>query len=99
MSDAAPAPTRRALLLGRPAGSAPAPIAAIGAGCLARHGVVCQSCGDACPERAIRFRPMLGRVALPAVATDRCTGCGECVALCPVAAITVPAGPEVGHVG
>ena len=27
----------------------------IGADCLAQHQVVCQSCGDACPERAIAF--------------------------------------------
>jgi ferredoxin-type protein NapF len=92
-----PAPTRRALLLGRPA--APAHIAVIGEACLTRLGVVCQSCGDACPERAIRFRPLLGRVALPEVAADRCTGCGECVAVCPVAAIAVPPGAEAGHVG
>jgi len=64
-------------------------MAGIGDACLARRGVVCQSCGDACAEGAIRFRPALGRVPILVFDADRCTGCGDCVEVCPVAAIAL----------
>jgi len=57
--------------------------------CLARRQVVCQTCGDICDERAIRFRPALGKVAQPAVNDDLCTGCGACIAACPEQALTL----------
>lgn len=62
--------------------------AVLGEGCLARRGVMCQSCGDACPERAIRFRPARGAAPQPTVTQD-CTGCGACVSACPADAVTV----------
>ena len=39
--------------------------ARVGPSCLAAAGVVCQICRDCCPVGAIRFRPVLGRVAQP----------------------------------
>lgn len=57
--------------------------------CLARSGVVCQSCGDACEPRAIRFRPALRTAAQPELDAGACTGCGACVSACPADAITV----------
>lgn len=66
-------------------------VAAIGADCLARAGIHCQSCGDACPEAAIRFRPRTGGPPLPALAPDRCTACGDCVAVCPAGAVSLVA--------
>jgi ferredoxin-type protein NapF len=57
--------------------------------CLARRGVVCRSCGDACAAGAIRFSPQLGGSALPEVEASRCTGCGGCVAPCPARAIVM----------
>jgi ferredoxin-type protein NapF len=65
------------------------PTAAISRGCLAQQAVSCQLCRDACDAEAIRFSPTLGRVALPIVDPDRCTGCGDCVPSCPVNAIAV----------
>lgn len=63
--------------------------AAIGEACLARQDVVCRSCGDNCEARAIRFSPRLGGAAMPDVNEAACTGCGACVAVCPVQAVTM----------
>ena len=51
--------------------------------CLARNGVVCRSCGERCAEQAIRFRLQTGGRALPEVDDTACSGCGECVSVCP----------------
>ena len=59
----------------------------IAGNCVANKDVVCRSCGDACLRAAIRFRPRLGGAALPEVDGEKCTGCGACVAPCPVGAI------------
>lgn len=73
-------------------------VAAIGASCFASRGIVCQSCGDACPESAIRFRPRLGGPALPELSADRCTGCGACITACPAQAIAAQPRPmEAAH--
>lgn len=64
--------------------------ATAGDACLPRAGVVCSSCRDACPEQAVRL-PLLGAVPLPVVDPDCCTGCGACVAVCPVGAMTLNA--------
>lgn len=63
--------------------------------CLAQNGVTCFSCRDACGEAAIRFRPAVGG-ALPELDLARCTGCGACVGVCPVAAISLAA-PDHAH--
>jgi ferredoxin-type protein NapF len=63
--------------------------AIIGEDCLPRQGVECRVCGDFCDARAIRFTPRLGGCPLPDIDTDKCTGCGACVAPCPVSAISV----------
>ena len=63
--------------------------ATIGEDCLPRQGVECRVCGDFCAVRAIRFAPRLGGSPLPEIDTEICTGCGACVAPCPVTAITV----------
>ena len=64
-------------------------VARIDATCLARLGVECQSCGDACEAQAIRFRVHVGAVPDPRVDSSHCTGCGACVRACPATAITV----------
>lgn len=62
--------------------------AVIDEACLPRHGVVCSSCRDACPERAIGF-PMTTSVPAPSIDAARCSGCGACVSACPVDAIAL----------
>jgi ferredoxin-type protein NapF len=73
--------------------------AVIGAGCLAARGVVCRSCGEVCAERAIRFEVRVGGAALPRLDTERCTGCGCCVGVCPVLVIRIQPRAAAGEVG
>lgn len=56
--------------------------------CLSRKGIACRACEDACEPRAIRFRLETGGRAIPVLDAKHCTGCGECAATCPAAAIT-----------
>ena len=85
-------PQRRGFLRGDlvAAGTPPAnPQPRFADNCLARRKVECRVCGEACDAGAIRFRPALGGVSQPELRPDACTGCGDCVAPCPVAAITM----------
>jgi ferredoxin-type protein NapF len=66
-------------------------VAQVGDACLARRGVVCRSCGEACSEGAVRFRLRVGGAAEPMLDEARCTGCGWCVGVCPVRAVRVAA--------
>lgn len=62
-------------------------LASIGDACLAKQKVECRVCGEACDAGALHFRPTLGGVSLPELDAAACTGCGACVAPCPVRAI------------
>ncbi len=64
-------------------------VAAFGEACLAERGVECRVCGERCESRAIRFRLRAGRPAAPALESARCSGCGACVAACPVLAVSM----------
>lgn len=55
--------------------------------CLNARGVVCASCVDACPHRAILI-PIRERSAIHVVA-DLCDGCADCVGVCPTHAIVM----------
>ena len=72
--------------------------AQIGAECFAARGIVCQSCGETCPEEAIRFQVLVGGPALPSLDADRCSGCGACLGVCPAGAIAlIPRELEACH--
>ena len=91
MSAAGPL-SRRWFLTGGAAGAGAGRVVAVSDACLARAGVVCQTCGDACPERAIRFPLRRGGPPLPTTDEDRCTGCGACVPVCPAGALALAKG-------
>lgn len=57
------------------------------ASCLASRGVLCMVCADHCATRALRFAPAAYAIATPILDLANCTGCGACVAPCPVNAI------------
>lgn len=81
---------RRAFLSGRRHAAAEHGVAVeIAASCLAQRGIECRLCGDACDSGALRFRPTRGGIAQPVLDLTRCTRCGDCVAPCPVGAISV----------
>jgi ferredoxin-type protein NapF len=62
---------------------------AVADACLNRRGVECRVCGEACETRALRFRPAPGGIAALVIEPESCTGCGDCVSVCPVSAITL----------
>ena len=57
--------------------------------CLALNQVVCRTCGESCPEGAIRFKISIGAVAKPEIDLAACTGCGACFGPCPISAVTI----------
>ena len=61
----------------------------ISSACLSSQGITCRVCGDRCDARAITFQLALKGRALAVLDDDLCTGCGACVAPCPVDAITI----------
>jgi ferredoxin-type protein NapF len=84
--------SRREFLLGRAGRAAPASARArMTEACLDRQGIVCQACRDTCAPGAIRFLPLAGGASTPIVDDARCTGCRECLAVCPANAITFEA--------
>jgi ferredoxin-type protein NapF len=85
--------SRRALFRGRLLAR---PTAVINDECLAEAGIVCRSCGDVCPDAAISFRPRLGLPPKAVVNELACTGCGECVGVCPSQAIGLGAARRGG---
>ena len=59
----------------------------IDSACIANRGVECRVCSEACDVGAIQFRPRIGGVPLPELDETACTGCGACLAPCPVGAL------------
>lgn len=57
--------------------------------CLAWNTIICTSCIGACQLHAL----VMDRLRRPGVDTDYCSGCGSCVARCPVQALEVKAEP------
>lgn len=64
--------------------------------CLSLAGIACRACEDGCTVRAIRFRPRLGGGDQLIVDGAACTGCGECLPICPVKALSLRGTPSHG---
>jgi len=71
----------------QPISPSPSAVAQIKPACLVRQGVFCRTCGEACEQDAIHFMPAVGRPPMPEINSNACTGCGECIAICPVDAV------------
>lgn len=64
----------------------------VAATCLSESGVHCRTCQDFCDARAIGFQLKPGGLAELTLDRDLCTGCGACLAPCPVGAISLTRG-------
>lgn len=62
--------------------------AVIATECLAYNQVICRSCKEQCEPEVIQFITIAGRTPMPRV-NPGCTGCGACVSVCPVKAISI----------
>lgn len=88
---------RRAVnpVAGAPAAPAAGPLwVEVSDRCLARRHVECRVCAELCDTRALRFQPAPGGISQLVTDPAACTGCGDCVAPCPVGAISLKAKPE-----
>jgi ferredoxin-type protein NapF len=72
---------------GTPLSPSPDAVAKIDRTCLTRQGESCSDCDDLCETGAIRFKSVAGGAAMPEIVEDACTGCGDCLGVCPVDAI------------
>lgn len=55
--------------------------------CVERHGIDCRRCAEVCDHTAIRILARERRGAV--IDAAACTGCGDCVPVCPVEAIAM----------
>lgn len=61
----------------------------IASSCILENGISCQLCTDFCDEDALHFDMSVRPVGALRVDRGACTGCGFCLAPCPVSAITL----------
>ncbi|MGI9419182.1 MAG: 4Fe-4S dicluster domain-containing protein [Geminicoccaceae bacterium] len=64
--------------------------------CLSLSGITCRACDDACAVRAIQFQPRLGVADRLSINAAACTGCGDCLPVCPVDALSLNGTPDHG---
>lgn len=55
--------------------------------CVERHGVSCRRCAEVCEHSAVQIMARERRGAV--VDAKSCTGCGDCVPVCPVGALAM----------
>jgi ferredoxin len=59
----------------------------IDAKCLDVNGTTCRLCEEHCEEFAISFQLMAGGRAVPMIDEASCSGCSQCISICPTGAI------------
>jgi len=64
-------------------------VAEIKDNCLSKIGVICQSCFEVCEHDVIEFSLQVGGIPSIGLETSNCTGCGDCVSVCPKDAIQI----------
>lgn len=64
-------------------------VATVSALCVETKGVSCRMCEEACDSRSLRFKPQPGGKYRLIIDTGSCAGCGACISLCPVGAISI----------
>lgn len=69
--------------------SVPGTVLLVSEACFLNSAIYCRSCGDMCQERAIRFIMKSGGCADMIIDAELCTGCGDCVSVCPANALTL----------
>ena len=57
--------------------------------CVTNRDEACDACRQSCPHNAISLRQQVGNTAVPILDEMLCNGCGNCVSVCPAAAIHV----------
>ena len=57
--------------------------------CLSVTGVACRACGDHCESGAIQFTLLAQGRSRPEINSRSCTGCGQCISVCPNNAISI----------
>ncbi|GAD79915.1 iron-sulfur protein NapF [Vibrio ezurae NBRC 102218] len=67
--------------------------------CLASQNVECRTCTDECELSAIQFTFSVGHVPQPKLDSQLCNGCGACLSVCPVTAISMTDCNEDQHAG
>ncbi|OBT15527.1 ferredoxin-type protein NapF [Vibrio sp. UCD-FRSSP16_10] len=64
-------------------------VAQINESCLSNNNVECRTCADECEPAAIQFTFGIGHVPKPKLDSQLCTGCGACLSVCPVTAVSI----------
>ena len=63
--------------------------ARINENCLSFNKIACARCAEECESQSIKLDYSPDGVCRPEVNSNSCSGCGACISICPVSAITI----------
>lgn len=64
-------------------------VARVSDACVEPRGVTCRRCAEECSLSALRFQPLVQGKAKVLIDPLACSGCGACVGVCPVGALSL----------